>query len=213
MSEKTPERRESRGPFLWVGRHLGPAAVLLALACAVAAVVILLRGGPTHWEEARRATVEVLHSEEMMFLVTDRTVTRLDVVSKEGSLLLGWRESLLIGTVQILSGVDLEKLSVEDVRRQEGRLVVRVPEPEVLQVAVDLDSLSLFEKKSGLIAIKQYLQKEDVRGRLQAELEERAEQFAAEQGLLPGRAAVVGRLNEWAAPLISSRVGVEVEFR
>jgi hypothetical protein len=187
--------------------------VLLALACAVAAVVILLRGGPTHWEEARRATVEVLHSEEMMFLVTDRTVTRLDVVSKEGSLLLGWRESLLIGTVQILSGVDLEKLSVEDVRRQEGRLVVRVPEPEVLQVAVDLDSLSLFEKKSGLIAIKQYLQKEDVRGRLQAELEERAEQFAAEQGLLPGRAAVVGRLNEWAAPLISSRVGVEVEFR
>ena len=157
--------------------------------------------------------MKFLRQEQLMFLVTDRVVTRLDVVLKEGSLLLGWRESILIGTVKFLCGTDLTKLKPEDVVWQDGTVIITVPDPEVLQVAVDTGSLALFSKRSGLIALKDQLEKRDVRGELEKQLSERAREFAREEQLLPDRAEMVARLNEWAAPLLSSRVKAAVEFR
>ena len=208
---------ESRPPRFRLTRLLpggGLATVLvLAIVAFVAGSALWLRVSPPEWHVVQDATMQFLRQEHLMFLVTDRVVTRLDVVLKEGNLLLGWRESVLIGTVDFLCGVDLKKLTPEDVAWQDGTVVITVPEPEVLQVAVDTDTLALFNKRSGLIALKDQLQQRDVRGELEKQLQERALAFVEEEHLLPARADMVARLNEWAAPLLSSRVRAAVEFR
>lgn len=213
MTNESPKPSHPLDIVLKVGRYMRTAALALLLICIISATVILVRSRPLNWRRIEKTTIEFLRREDLMFLVTDRVVTRVDVVSKEGSIFLGWHESILVGTVRFLCGIDLKKLTPEDIREGDGRLVVTVPDPEVLDLAVDLGSLALFDKKSGLVAIKEYLENADTRGKLQAQLEGRARQFVAEQELLPKREALVKRLNEWASPLLSSRVKVPVEFR
>ena len=213
MNDQTQPRRARFGLWRWLLGHAGGVALLLVLAAVVIGPVVWLRVSPPEWRVIEDSTMEFLRQERLMFLVTDRVVTRLDVVLKEGNMLLGWRESVLIGTVDFLCGIDLTKLTPADIGREEGVVVITVPDPEVLQVAVDTGSLSLFNKRSGLIALKDQLEQRDVRGELEKRLEVRAREFAAKEELLPDRAEMVKRLNEWAAPLLSSRVEVPVEFR
>ncbi|KPK63656.1 MAG: hypothetical protein AMK73_04970 [Planctomycetes bacterium SM23_32] len=213
MTEEPRSGRRAASLLGLPGRLLVAAVAVLVLAGAAAAALLLLPRGMVQWERVERSTLEFLRSEEVMFLVTDRVVTRVDVVARDGSLLMGWQEGVLIGTVEFLCGVDLNKLTAGDVRREGDRLLVTVPEPEVLQVAVDTDSLSFFEKKSGLLAVKQYLARQDTRQELTARLEERAREFISEEGLLPERADLVERLNDLVAPLLASHLSVAVEFR
>ena len=213
MNDQTETRRPRFSPWRWLLGHAGTGAFLLVVAAVVLGPVLWLRLKPPEWHVVERATMEFLSQEQIMFLVTDRVVTRLDVVLKEGNVLLGWRESVLIGTVEFLCGIDLTKLTPADVRQEEGAVVITVPTPEVLQVTVDMGSLALFDKRSGLIALKDQLEKRDVRAELEKRLEARARKFAEDEELLPDRAEMVKRLNEWAAPLLSSRVRAAVEFR
>jgi hypothetical protein len=194
---------------------LSSVLTLLVLLAAAGALVVFVFFPPNllDWHEVQNTAVQFLRRDEMMFLVTDRIVTRVDVTSKSGSTLLGWHEAILVGTAECLYGIDLEKLEPEAVQREGELLVVHMPEPEILNVSIDLDSLQLYSKRSGLIAIKEYMQKRDVRDEMQSQLERRAREFVVEHDLLPDRAALVGRLNEWAAPLLGERCGVAVEFR
>jgi hypothetical protein len=213
MTNESPKRNPGPDFVLKVGRYMRSVALVLLVVCIISTIVILARWRPLNWGRIEKTTIEFLRRENLMFLVTDRVVTRVDVVSKEGSIFLGWHESILVGTVKFLCGIDLQKLTPENIREEDGKLIITVPDPEVLDFAVDLGSLVLFEKKSGLVAIKEYLENEDTRGKLQKQLEARARQFVAEEELLPKREALVKRLNDWASPLLTSRVKVEVEFR
>ncbi len=210
---------DRRSP-LWLralGRIVLPWVIAIVAVVALGGVAVvtlgLMPGKPLDWKQIETSTMQILGREELMFLVTDRVVTRVDVVAREGSMLLGWHESVLVGTVEFLCGVDLSTLEPQDVSREADVLIVRVPEPQILNVSVDLETLTLFDKKSGLIAVKEYLQKRDVRAELQRRLETRAREFAIEEGLVPDRRALLDRLNKVAAPLVSAHVGVAVEFR
>jgi hypothetical protein len=208
---ETPERRSLLGR--WLLGHVRAAGLVLVAAAAVVGPVLWLGMRPPEWRVVQDATMKFLRQEQLVFLVTDRVVTRLDVVLKEGNVLLGWRESVLIGTVSFLCGTDLSKLTPDDVAWEDGMVVITVPDPEVLEVVVDTGSLALFNKRSGLIALKDQLERRDVRGELEKQLEGRARGFVEEEGLLPKRDDMVRRLNEWAAPLLSSQVRAAVEFR
>ncbi|NLW49382.1 MAG: DUF4230 domain-containing protein [Candidatus Brocadiaceae bacterium] len=187
--------------------------VLLAFGAVAARGLVKLRAAPFEWHTVQDATMEFLRQEQLLFLVTDRVVTRLDVSLKEGSLLMGWRESVLIGTVEFFCGIDLARIGPDALAWQDGTVVVTVPDPEVLKVAVDTGSLTLFSKRSGLIALRDQLSKRDVRAELERQLEVRARAFAREERLLPGRDDMVRRLNEWAAPLLAAQVNAGVRFR
>jgi hypothetical protein len=213
MNDRNEPRPRRYGLVRMLLGNGGALAILLVVAAAVIGPVLWVRAKPLEWHVAQDATMKFLRQEQLMFLVTDRQVSRLDVALKEGNLLLGWRESVLIGTVEFLCGVDLKKLTPEDVAWQDGTVVITVPDPEVLQVSVDTGSLVLFSKRSGLIALKDQLEKRDVRGELEKQLEERARAFAKEEKILPDRAEMVDRLNKWAAPLLASRVKAAVQFR
>jgi hypothetical protein len=213
MIDESPRRRGPLDIVVKVGRYMRSVAVLLLVICIIGAIVILMRWRPMQWSRIEKTTIEFLRREDLMFLVTDRVATRVDVASREGSIFLGWHESILVGTVRFLCGIDLKKLTPKDIRQDGGKLVITVPDPEVLDLAFDLDSLVLFAKKSGLVAIKEYLENQDTRGKLQKQLEARARQFAVEEELLPKREEMVKRLNDWVSPLLTSQVKVDVEFR
>jgi len=208
-----PDQKRPPGTLERIGRYAQLAVFGTVAVCAIVGAAVILRWKPLQWTRIEEETIQFLRREDLLFLVTDRVVARVDVVAREGNIILGWRDSVLIGTAKFLCGINLKKLSPEDIRREEDKLVVTVPDPEVLDCSVDLDSLVLFEKKTGLVAIKEYLENRDTRDELQKQLEARARAFVTEQELLPKRDVLVKRLNDWAAPLLADQVKVPVEFR
>jgi hypothetical protein len=213
MLNEPLEQRRSVGILGRIGRYVRLAALVAVAACAVIGAVVILRWKPLQWSSIQQTTIQFLKREDLMFLVTDRVATRVDVIVREGNIILGWRDSVLIGTAKFLCGINLKRLAPEDIRQEDGRLIVTVPDPEVLDCSVDLNSLVLFEKKTGLVAIKEYLENRDTRDELQKQLETRARAFVTEQDLLPKRDVLVKRLNDWVSPLLSDQVKVAVEFR
>lgn len=188
--------------------------VLVALAAAVA-LLLLLRsvGAPVvRWREAQQTTLKLLRDESLMFLVTDRLVTQVIVELDESNLLLGRRQGFLIGTARLYYGVDLQKLNDSCFQKDGGRLIVNVPEPQELDFSVDLNSLRFISKRSGLMVVADWLMGRDLDSELRGKFEASAMLFLKENKLLPDRARLLERLNR-LAPLISSRVGIEVAFR
>lgn len=156
--------------------------------------------------------LDMLRREPLRFLVTDRVVAQVVVESRGNSLVLGRREGYLIAEVSLYFGVDLGKLSREDVARDGTRLVVAVPEPEELDFAVDLDSMRYLAKRSGLQVAADWLLDRDQEAELRSRFRAAARDYLRDERLLPTREEVVGRLNE-SGSVVSGRLGVDVLFR
>ncbi|MCE9588889.1 MAG: DUF4230 domain-containing protein [Planctomycetes bacterium] len=197
------------------------AVVVLALVLLIVAATALpsllrsagqIAAAVTRVEHHEEIVLQVLRSEELMFLVTDRIVTRIDVEMTEHSLLAGGRQGVLLATARIYYGIDLKHLDLEHAIREEpGRVVVEFPRPTVLDVAIDPD-WKLYDKRTGMWVIADWFTGRDVEKELRSRLKERAIDFAEKNDLLPAPAAVLARLNRYAAAL-SARAGKPVEFR
>jgi hypothetical protein len=156
--------------------------------------------------------LEILRREQLRFLVTDRVVAQVVVESDGNSPALGRREGYLIAKVALYFGVDFGKLPKENVVRDGMKVLVTVPEPEELDFSVDLDSMRYLTKRSGLQAATDWLLDRDQQAELRSQLKESARSYLREEGLLPTREDIVGRLNEFGG-LVGGRLGVEVQFR
>ena len=186
------------------------AVVLLALAFGLAgkAVHRLFAG-----KQAEQATLSLLRSEELSFLVTDRLVSQIAVQMTDSSPLLGQREGLLIATVRMYYGLDLRKLDAASiVSAGKDKLVVRLPDPEMLDFSVDPASFQYITKRSGLNVIRDYVMDKDIEAELRVKLQPHAARFFADQRMLPARAKIVQRLQNYLAPL-ERELGVQIEFR
>jgi len=160
----------------------------------------------------RRAVLEIIRSEKLMFLVTSRIVTQLVVESTENNLLLGTREGFLIGKVSIYYGIDLTALPESAVGREGAAIVVTVPEPKILDFATDLESIRFISKESGLQRIWGLVAGRDTRAELEKIFQAEAERFVKDNSMVPDRAELLDRLRSYA-PTLAGRVGMEVEFR
>ena len=162
---------------------------------------------------AEQATLSLLRSEQLAFLVTDRLVSQITVVSTDNSPLLGQREGVLIATVRMYYGVDLRKLDERRIARTgRGRVVVRLPDPEVLDFAVDPSSFHYITKRSGLNVIRDYVMDRDIEAELRVKLQPHAMRFFVDQRMLPTRAAIRQRLQAYLAPL-QQELGVQIELQ
>ena len=183
---RPPARRWAGVPVirLTLAAVLGALLVLALWPVVRAARAFLVR------ERVERATLTVLRSEELTFLATDRLVSQISVEITENSPLLGIREGVLIATVRLYYGVDLRRLGPASVGRAgRDRLVVRLPDPEPLDFAVDPSSFKYITKRSGLNVIRDFALNKDLEAELRTRLQPFAMQFFREQGLLPrGRA-------------------------
>jgi hypothetical protein len=164
------------------------------------------------WERLETATLTVLKSENLAFLVTDRIVTQIAVEITDNSPLLGKREGILISTVTLYYGVDLQALDKTCISRNGNTLVVTVPDPRELDFSVDPASIRYITKRSGLNVIVDTILNKDMEKELRVGLHDQALAFMADRNLIPTRAKIVSQLNELALPF-SQMIGVTLTFK
>ena len=182
-------------------------------AIAIAAVVgYRMAGQFVSVARAEQCVLTVLRSEDLTFLVTKKVVTRVLVEQSEVHPLLGKREGFLTAKVQVYYGIDLEKLEQDDVRREEGRLTVKLPEVEMLDFVVEWDSVRFFARRSGLMVLRDWVMNRDQAKELRGQFEKAALQEVEKDGLAPARSEMVARLNQ-VVDVYAARAGAEVVFR
>ncbi|MFP4169266.1 MAG: DUF4230 domain-containing protein [Desulfonatronovibrionaceae bacterium] len=164
------------------------------------------------WRQVQDQALQVLQREELLFLVTDRVVTQVVVESHESSLLLGSREGYLVAKAKLYYGVDLSKLSKDRISREGTRMVITIPEPEELDFTVEIDSIRYLTKRSRLQTLKDWALDRDQEAELRSQFKEATYSYLREEDLIPERARIVTRLNEFS-DLVSDRLDVEVVFR
>lgn len=163
------------------------------------------------WQVDERAALTFFQREPLAFLVTERIVTQV-VVEKHGrNVLLGDKHGFLFGTVELLYGIDLADLPPESVRRDDRRIFVSVPTPELLHTVPDLDSVRFLQKRSPMVVLADKMAGSDLYRECLLELDDAALRFAEQNGLTPTREELLGRLNEYA-PVIAAKIGSEVIF-
>ena len=217
-AENPPETRPARRPsrLLRLARYIlfrfiaGVVLALLLVAGARPALAYLQRA--LVWERAERATLSILRSESLAFLVTDRITTQIAIEIDDGSRLLGKREGILVCTVTLYYGMDLKKLDKACIARTNGTIVVTLPAPEELDFSVDPSSFKYLTKRSGFNVIADGLFGKDLEAELRRSVRQNALKFMADKKLIPARETMLRQISSLAAPF-SAEIGVPLEFR
>ena len=161
--------------------------------------------------DAREIVLGVLRTVPRSFLVVLTQETMAVNHRDDGNWLLGPRRGQSSILVRIHWGVDLGKIGRGDIEVAGNRVVVRLPEPEILDQVPDLDTWRYVGKRTPLQII--------LDGALGRSLE--IELLMAIKGSLPRygpddynarRAAIVDRLNHGVGDLFDGQ-GLDVEFR
>ena len=190
---------------------------VLAIAVVTLSLFLLSRMGVLDdifgTRRTQRSALEVLSSEEILFLVTERVTTLVYVEITESNLLTGNREGFLIAPVRFYYGIDLDKLAADSIERSGDSLIVRLPAPEILELAPLTNEFRFFSKRSGILFIADIITGYDMEEDLVSLLDSTSRVQALELGLLPSRDDLVRRLTGYA-PILTEYIGVEsIEFR
>ena len=87
---------------------------------------------------------------------------------------------LFVGQGEVVAGIDLSRLSTDDVQVQQGRVAVRLPEPEVFHTRLDNHASEVYERQTGLLTgPDRQLEK-----RVRVEAEDRIRAAALDHGVL-----------------------------
>ncbi|MBN1150259.1 DUF4230 domain-containing protein [candidate division WOR-3 bacterium] len=157
------------------------------------------------------STLEVLRSEQLIFLVTDKIVTQVIVQVDNSHWLTGTDKSLIYTVVRIYYGVDLKKLTENDLKKSGDTVFVKIPDPEILDISVNLTDVSVFESKSGIVRLVDLIKGENTALNLLEEFEIQARRLAEEEGMLPSREKILMNLNSFA-PLFSEQTEFTIIF-
>lgn len=197
----------------------GPYRWLLAL---VAGVLCVILGMTLAWKVPDGAkailqpppkvtmTAQMLHSEDLMFMVTNRVVTQIMVEQKQESVWAGRREGVLVATTRMYYGVDMTKVTDKDIHDMGDRVVIVLPSPRVLDFAID-PNFKTITKRSGVNVALDWMYGNDLEAEMRSQIQTAALKFAYHNELVPKPAVVLRRLNR-TARLFSSQVGKPVVF-
>lgn len=214
---ETPDTAQNKKPKVTPMKKLFSFKVVLVFVFAILLSPFVM---PTYrffraafaWEQIEKATLSVLKSDNLSFLVTDRIVSQIAVEISNNSPLLGKREGILIATVTMYYGVDLQQLDNSSLSREENTLVITIPQPSELDFSVDLNSIKYITKRSGLNTLADFFSSNDMKEELRQGIHQQALTFMTEQKMIPTRSKIVTQLTELARPF-STELGVEIEFR
>jgi hypothetical protein len=150
------------------------------------------------------SVLTILKSENLDFLVRRRQVTQVVLIRTADSSWLDWvpyvgpiRETLkedgvLTANVRVYYGFDMNKLT--EASNADGKEGIRItlPEPEVLDFAVDLDSLKFRELKTGIITrIGNVFRDETLKDKLQKDVKSAVEEFVSTPGTMPSKSEML----------------------
>lgn len=173
----------------WIDRHLPSAAIA----------------------NPARQVFALLRSQDLGFLVTERMTSQVSIEIDDSDLWRGCRTGTLTGIVKLYYGVDLTLLEPGDVRMEGAACTVTLPDPGVLDFAVDVESLVFRTRRSLLNVLGDRWEDRDLRQDLQRRFRAASETFFHDHHLLPDRAALCARLNAHASAW-AARVGLPVAF-
>lgn len=159
---------------------------------------------------SEKATLSVLRSEAMTFLVTRRTVTQI-VVERNESDWAGQWQGVLWATINWTWGADMTKLTEKDLRRQGDAIYCRLPEPELLEFGIVPGSENFISKSTAFPKMQEFFQTGQQQRKLQDSIPAAAKRFAQEQKLCPTRQEMVRQLNETTAA-IKQATGLDLKF-
>lgn len=173
--------------------------LLLLLVLVVLAVLAanLLRDGPISSPDSTKATLALLRSEPMLFLVTCRGTSLVLVEHRRWNWWGSW-QGVLWATVTWRWGVDLRELRPGHIRREGPRVIVRLPEPNLLDFGIEPGSVRLLNKSTALAWLRAQITEGGHRRELEQKLQATLLKFATRHDLLPSRQSLVDRLNAQA---------------
>ena len=154
-------------------------------------------------------SLSILKSQALTFLVTRRTATQIVVEHRESDWLGQWH-GVLWAAVRIHYGVDLSKITAEDIRREGNVTLVKLPEPEVLDFSIEPGSIGFLSKSTAVAKVEDILH-DGQRRLLEKRLRECAMDFARQRDMLPTRDELVEQLNS-AVVLLANEGGVRLRF-
>ena len=164
------------------------------------------------WDHVEKATLAILKSENMAFLVTDRKTSQIEVEVNDSSPLLGRREGHLIGPVTLYYGIDVQALDSSCLSHIGDRMIVRLPEPRELDFTMDPGAFRYVTKRSGWNVVADFVLDKNLETELRQQVHQQALTFFTERQLLPTRTKLVSQLNNLAAPF-SKEIGMPIEFQ
>lgn len=185
------------------GRVLLPLLIAVTVLTITAMGVWLISKPVTPPVPATFAILSLLRSEQVQLLVTDRLVEQINLFIDDSTLALGCRKGLLTAPARVYFGIDVAKIGPGDIDVRTVPIIVHVPEPEVIDIAVDSEAVQFMTKMSGLNVINDYLNNRNLREDLLHKLQRQAVCQLQSRGALPDRAALVARLNEQSGRLFA----------
>ncbi len=156
-------------------------------------------------------TLSILHSEAMSFLVTRRTVTQVVIEHNESNLLGDWH-GVLWATVRWHWGVDLKKITKNDIRHSGDVIYCRLPEPESLEApAVEPGSIGFLSKSTFVPKLLELFNSGHQQRTVEMLLQQRANEFATEKKLKPTREEMLIDANN-AVKVFKDTAGIDLRF-
>jgi hypothetical protein len=167
---------------------------------------------PLQSASSDKTTAEILRIEDLQFFVTHRVMTQVTDEIAEYSVFTGEREGVLIGTVKIYYGIDLKKVDQKPVMSESGVAVIELPEPEILDISTVPGSFRFFSRRTGLLALSDFVSGRNVEAELRDRFTTHARNFCTQNGFLPSREDILKSLSK-VGEVLSARSGTKIEFR
>ncbi len=154
------------------------------------------------------SVLTVLRSENLDFLVRRRQVTQLVLTQVEENSVWDWvplvgdyraltkEDGVLTANVRIYYGFDLDKAHVSTSTKDSANIVIRLPEPEMLDYSPDLDSLKFVALRTGIAtSISKIFKDETLRDKLVKQIKPAVEKFVSNPGALPTKDQMLGEMS------------------
>ena len=146
----------------------------------------------------------ILKSENLDFLVRRRQVTQVVLIRTADSSWLDWvpyvgtihealkEDGVLTANVRVYYGFDMNKLTEASNADGKEGITITLPEPEVLDFDVDLDSLKFRAVKTGLITrIGNVFRDETLKDKLLKDVKSAVEEFVSTPGTMPSKSELL----------------------
>jgi hypothetical protein len=168
--------------------------------------------------------ITILKSENLDFLVRRRQVTQVVLIHTDESWLdwlptigtyreLKKEDGVLTANVRVYYGFDMKKLTNDSIDNTDDNIAVKLPDPEVLDFSVDLDSLKFVRLKTGVATfIQNAFRDETLKDKLLKEVKKAVEEFVSTPGAMPSKSEMLNEMGGFER-ILSDAYGVKVSFK
>lgn len=167
----------------------------------------------------------ILKSENLDFLVRRRQLTQVVIIRTASTSVWDWvpyvgdvRESLkddgvLTANVKIYYGFNMDKLTTAPIIENSKEIQLLLPDPEVLDFAVDLDSVKFRSLKTGIITRFKngFFNNENLKDKLQKQIKTAVEEFVSTPGGMPTKAELIKEMGGFER-IFNSAYNVQLKF-